>query len=225
MNPEQIFNIVEANVLDEYGNPTRARKISPVEWNNHYKKWFSTQPQLDGIPDFLPKIHFKTPGWFKQLKIFVKRDVLSKLANTQYMIINVLETPLLAFLLSYIIKYFNIDVSNRVGYTFMENSNIPVYLFMSVIVGVFVGLTVSAEEIIKDRKIQKRESFLNLSWSSYLMSKVAILLVLSAVQAFMFVIVGNSILEVRGMYFEYWLVLIQTQWFFSGEHAGVGHLG
>lgn len=214
VNPEQIFNIVEANVLDEYGNPTRARKISPVEWNNHYKKWFSAQPQLDGIPDFLPKIHFKTPGWFKQLKIFVKRDVLSKLANTQYMIINVLETPLLAFLLSYIIKYFNIDVSNRVGYTFMENSNIPVYLFMSVIVGVFVGLTVSAEEIIKDRKIQKRESFLNLSWSSYLMSKVAILLVLSAVQAFMFVIVGNSILEVRGMYFEYWLVLFSA-WFSS----------
>ncbi len=44
VNPEQIFNIVEANVLDEYGNPTRARKISPVEWNNHYKKWFSTHP-------------------------------------------------------------------------------------------------------------------------------------------------------------------------------------
>jgi len=46
----------------------------------------------------------------------------------------------------------------------------------------FIGLTVSAEEIIRDRKIQKRESFLNLSRGSYLWSKIAIMFVLSAIQ-------------------------------------------
>lgn len=85
---------------------------------------------------------------------------------------------------------------------------------MAVIVALFVGLSVSAQEIIKDRKILKRESFLNLSKSSYLMSKVVILLSLSAFQAFSFVIIGNTILEIKGMYFEYWLVLFST-WSFA----------
>nr|HPI45951.1 ATP-binding cassette domain-containing protein [Tenuifilaceae bacterium] len=214
VNPEQIFNIVEAKVLDEYGNPTRARKINPSEWNQHFKRYFPDLKKINETPDELPKIHFKIPNWFKQLRIFVKRDVLSKFANSQYMIINALETPLLAFLLSYIIKYYNVDVSNKIGYTLLDNSNLPVYLFMSVIVSIFVGLTVSAEEIIKDRKILKREAFLNLSWSSYLMSKVTILLALSAFQALIFVLVGNTILEIKGMYLEFWLVLFST-WFTS----------
>lgn len=214
VNPEQIFNIVEAKVLDEYGNPTRARKINPSEWNLHFKRFFPETKKTNDRTEELPKIHFKIPNWFKQLRIFVKRDVLSKLSNSQYMIINAFETPLLAFLLSYIIKYYNVDVSNKIGYTLLDNSNLPVYLFMSVIVSIFVGLTVSAEEIIKDRKILKREAFLNLSWSSYLMSKVTILLALSAFQALIFVLVGNTILEIRGMYLEFWLVLFST-WFTS----------
>ena len=212
VNPEQIFNIVEANVLDEYGNPTRSRKTSPNEWYEFFNETTSTDEQEVDLPQNLPKILFKIPGWLKQLKVFVERDVLSKIANKQYMIINLFEAPLLAFLLSSIIKYYNVDPANQHGYTLLENSNLPVYLFMSVIVAFFVGLTVSAEEIIKDRKIQKRESFLNLSWSSYLMSKIFILLALSAFQSLLFVLIGNSILEIKGMYFEYWLVLFST-WF------------
>jgi hypothetical protein len=70
-----------------------------------------------------------------------------------------------------------------------------------------MGLTVSAEEIIKDRKILKRESFLNLSWNSYLLSKVTILFTLSAIQTFLFVLFGNLILEIQGMGMTYWLAL------------------
>ena len=210
VNPEQVFNIVEANVLDEYGNPTRTRKTSPIEWYDYYNEVNSIDEKVLDIPDSLPKNIFKIPGWLKQLKVFIERDVLSKLANSQYMIINIFEAPLLAFLLSFIIKYYNVDAANQYGYTLMDNSNLPVYLFMSVIVAIFVGLTVSAEEIIKDRKIQKREAFLNLSWSSYLMSKVLILLCLSAFQALAFVLIGNTILEIKGMYFHYWIVLFST---------------
>jgi hypothetical protein len=78
---------------------------------------------------------------------------------------------------------------------------------MSVIVAIFMGLTVSAEEIIKDRKILKREAFLNLSWNSYLMSKVFVQFAISAIQAFTFVVVGNAITGIRGMMPEYWLIL------------------
>jgi hypothetical protein len=70
---------------------------------------------------------------------------------------------------------------------------------------------VSAEEIIRDRKILKRESFLNLSWNSYLLSKLIILFALSAIQTFSFVLLGNLILEVEwSMLLPFWFVLFTT---------------
>jgi len=78
---------------------------------------------------------------------------------------------------------------------------------MSVVVALFMGLTVSAEEIFKDRKILGREAFLNLSWNSYLMSKVFVQFAISAIQALTFVIIGNAITGIKGMTFEYWLIL------------------
>jgi hypothetical protein len=144
------------------------------------------------------------------MKIFTKRDVLSKLANKQYLTINLLEAPLLAFILAFIIKY---TARPEKGYLFRENDNIPAFIFMSIIVLLFIGLTVSAEEIFKDKRILKRESFLNLSKSSYLFSKITILFTLSAIQAVLFVAIGNTLISINGMYFEYWLVLFSVACF------------
>jgi ribosome-binding factor A len=82
-----------------------------------------------------------------------------------------------------------------------------------VVVALFIGLTVAAEEIIKDRKILKRESFLNLSRSSYLISKIAIMFTLSAIQTLLFVLVGNSVMGIKGMWLDYWLVLFTSSCF------------
>src|SRR5690606_2045910 len=90
---------------------------------------------------------------------------------------------------------------------------IPQFLFISVIVALFIGLTVAAEEIIKDQKILKRESFLNLSKGSYLTSKIAIMFIISAIQMWFFVIIGNWILEIQGMWWQYWLILFSLSCF------------
>lgn len=212
VNPEQVFNIVETKVLDEYGNLTSVRRRKPKDWERFYKDDIDKEEQLQPAVESeksrtVPEVLFKIPNQLKQFKVFVSRDVLSKLSNKQYLFINFLEAPVLALFLSYLIKYFNIDAELTDGYIFSENDNMPVYIFMSVIVSLFIGLTVSAEEIIKDRLILKREEFLNLSWNSYLLSKVAILLSISAIQALLFVLVGNIILEIKGMFFHYWFAL------------------
>ncbi len=59
------------------------------------------------------------------------------------MTINLLEVPLLALILGFLSKY-----SENGIYTFGANKNYPVFLFMAIIVALFVGLTVSAEEIL-----------------------------------------------------------------------------
>ncbi|MFN7013921.1 MAG: ABC transporter permease, partial [Bacteroidia bacterium] len=213
VNPEQIFNIIESKVVDEYGNPTRNRKVSPKEWNAFYKKKLEQNVPENIEITQLPEISFKVPNKFKQFKVFITRDVLSKLTNKQYLAINLLEAPLLAFILAYLIRYFNTDISNTIGYIYRENENIPAYLFMAVVVALFIGLTVSAEEIIRDRKILKRESFLNLSRISYLFSKIAIMFFLSAIQTISFILIGNFILGIKGMTLDYWMILFTTSCF------------
>ncbi len=213
VNPEQIFNIIETKVVDEYGNLTQNRKISPSEWSAHYRSLIENR--LEPVEEYtsVPESTFKIPNKLKQFFVFITRDVKSKLTNTQYMLIGLLEAPVLAFVLAYLVRYFNTDDETSVGYVFRKNENVPAYMFMSVVVALFIGLTVSAEEIIKDRRILKRESFLNLSRYSYLFSKISIMFTLSAIQTLLYVLVGNSVLGIKGMWMDYWLVLFTTSCF------------
>ena len=213
VNPEQIFNIIETKVLDEYGHPTQQRKYSPSEWSVSYKELIETKLDFPAHDGSTPKSNFRIPNWIRQLFIFARRDVLSKLTNTQYVLINFFEAPALALILAYLVRYFNTDTDTFHGYIYRENENIPAYLFMAVVVALFIGLTVSAEEIIKDRKIRKRERFLNLSNNSYLLSKISIMFVLSAIQTLTFVVVGNLILGIKGMWFDYWMILFSVSCF------------
>lgn len=209
VNPEQVFNIVEAQIVDEYGQYTGVRKVTPEKWEKKYKELII--PEEIEVVNKKPKITLKVPNWFKQLSIYTVRDVKSKISNKQYLLLNLLESPILAFILAYIIRY--IANPNSKLYIFRENENIAPYIFMSIVVALFIGLTVSAEEIFRDRKIIKRERFLNLSRSSYLMSKVIILFVLSAVQTFLFVIISNYILGIEGLNFSYWIALFSVALF------------
>lgn len=212
VNPEQIFNIIETKVVDEYGNVTANRKIPPKMWSKYFLENFE-KPKLEDTSEDLPEGNYRIPKLWSQFKVFFTRDVLSKLANKQYMLINFLEGPFLAFILAFLVKYYSTEKGPDSEYIFKYNENITAYLFMSVVVALFMGLTVSAEEIIRDRKILKRESFLNLSRFSYLTSKVSIMFIISAIQSLTYILIGNTILGIWGMYWDYWLVLFATSCF------------
>ena len=206
VNPELIFNIIESHVVDEFGRYTPKRKVPPQRWEEIFKQ---NKPAVHVNEESVaPPKSLNIPSRLKQFLIYTARDFRSKISNTQYIILNLLETPILAFILAYVIRY--IPDPNSTVYVFRENENIPIYIFMSLIVALFIGLTVSAEEIFKDRKILKREQYLNLSRTSYLFSKIFILLVLSAIQTLSFVLIANSILALRGLNIEYWLILFST---------------
>ena len=209
VNPETIFNIIESRIVDEYGRVTGARKRLPLEWKSLFEK--HTKLEFDEIvsneiPD-CPKIPRKS----KQLKVFFMRDWFSKLANTQYLTINLIQAPLIAGILAFILRY--ISDPNSSLYIYRQNENVMPFIFMSIIVALFLGLIVSAEEIFKDRKILKREAFLNLSRRSYLLSKIGILFIISALQTTMFVLIANSILGIKDMYVEYWIVFFSMSAF------------
>jgi ABC-type multidrug transport system ATPase subunit len=208
INADQILRIVEARVVDSNGRLTRKRKTSPDEWYQIYME--NIDPGIQEIQrehdDSVPKNNFKIPGHFKQFKIFLERDVFAKLKNTQYLYISALEAPLLALILAFFTKNY-IFIDGMPKYIFGENQNFPAFLFMAVIVSMFMGLVISAEEIFKDRRILKREKFLDLSRGSYLFSKISILFAISAIQTLIFILITNYMLEIRGMGIYFWIIL------------------
>ncbi len=215
---EQPLRIIEARMVDPNGRLIRERKVKPREWYDHYKKdveskydWIKKNNLGEKVK--LPSNLYNIPGRFRQFVIYAYRDAYAKYKDAQYMLINFLEAPVLAIIIGYFTKFISGTALDSNQYVFSENVNIPSYLFMSVVVALFLGLNVSAEEIIKDRKLLQREKFLNLSRSAYLNSKIMNLFVISAIQTFCLVIIGNFILEIKGLNFSYWLILFSTACF------------
>lgn len=197
VNPELILNIIDSKKIDDSGNQTNIRKFTPEEW---HEKYVSSRPSYGAVEEKeLPDSKQKKPTWFKQFCIFLERNVRTKLVNKQYLAITLLEAPLLALIVALLTRYVDGD-----EYTLLANKNFVSYIFMSVIVVTFMGLSISAEEIIKDRPVLKREHFLRLSRSSYLTSKMVYLLGVSGLQSLLFILVGNTIMGVGWEMFSVW---------------------
>ncbi|GJQ32481.1 MAG: hypothetical protein HBSAPP04_13200 [Ignavibacteriaceae bacterium] len=199
LNPELIFRIIE-----DTGAMGDARKTTPDEWNAIYRE---EEKKKEAIPETPPSpVHrVPKPSVFGQFAVYFERNLKVKSANRGYILVTLLQTPLLALLVSFFTWF-----SGGEGYSLAANKYIPVYIFMSVIVALFSGMMVSAEEIIRDRAVLKREKYLNLSRGSYINSKVLFLVIVSAIQSLVFVLIGNSILEVGGQFMLYWGVLFSA---------------
>ena len=150
----------------------------------------------------IPRTSQRKPGVLKQFAIFLQRNVWSKKSNLQYILITLLQAPVLAAVCALLTHY-----SPQEGYSVMDNKNLVSYLFMAVIVAVFLGMSGSAEEIIKDRLLLKREKFLDLSYKSYISSKIIYMAGVAMLQTLLFVVVGNSIMGVTDLLHVWWGIL------------------
>ena len=203
VNPEVVLNIIDEKALNNTGEISEERKVTPEQWHKMY---------LDNRPEFsqpnvsdVPHSDQKKPGPLKQFAIFLRRNIHTKITNVQYLCITLLEAPLLALVCSFLTRYAPPE-----GYTVMDNKNLVSYFFMAVIVATFIGMSGSAEEIIKDRALLKRESFLHLSYGSYIWSKIIYMAGVSLIQTLLFILVGNYIMGLHGLFAEWWLILFVT---------------
>ena len=203
VNPEVVLNIIDEKALNNTGEISEERKVTPEQWHKMY---------LDNRPEFsqpnvsdVPHSDQKKPGPLKQFAIFLRRNIHTKITNVQYLCITLLEAPLLALVCSFLTRYAPPE-----GYTVMDNKNLVSYFFMAVIVATFIGMSGSAEEIIKDRALLKRESFLHLSYGSYIWSKIIFMAGISLIQTVLFILVGNYIMGLHGLFAEWWLILFVT---------------
>ena len=203
VNPEIVLNIIDEKALSNTGEPSDERKMTPQDWHELYLKH---REEMDAptVSD-VPPSDQKKPGALKQFAIFLQRNIKTKITNVQYLCITLLEAPLLACICALLTRYAPLE-----GYTVMNNKNLVSYFFMAVIVATFTGMSGSAEEIIKDRALLKRESFLNLSYGSYIWSKIVYMAFVSLIQTLLFILVGNTIMGLHGLFTTWWIVLFVT---------------
>lgn len=201
VNPEIVLNIIDEKALDATGHLSEHRKVSPQEWHDLYIK---NRPDMEDpqVSD-VPPTDQKRPSLLKQLRIFLRRNLSTKITNLQYVLVTLLEAPLLAAICAFLTRY----TPDTGVYSIMENKNLVSYFFMAIIVAIFLGMSGSAEEIIKDRALLKREKFLRLSYGSYISSKILYMAGVCLIQTLLFIIVGNTIMGINGMFGIWWMIL------------------
>ncbi len=207
VNPEQIFSIIETKEIDSDGRFSRMRKFSPQFWN---EAWRKTMPPAMAsreteVEQDLPARNLSRPAWWKQLRIFFSRTLFARMSNRSYVWVNLLEPPLLAFLTAWLCRAAPSGI-----YSLGDNAYLHVYFFMSVIVAIFLGLSVSAEEIVRDRRVLQRERFLHLSWSAYSGAKMVHVTLLALLQSGLCAGIGVWLLNLPDFFLKLWLVLFSS---------------
>ncbi len=135
------------------------------------------------------------------------RSLLSKVRNRGTIYSTCLEAPLLAALVSITLR------SSPTGsYQFATALHIPAYLFLSATVAMFLGLTNSATEVLRDRPILRRERNCQPGAGSYVIAKFVALALVAAAQCLIYLMVGNHFLEIDGMLPYLWFWMTLTAW-------------
>jgi ABC-type multidrug transport system ATPase subunit/ABC-type multidrug transport system permease subunit len=243
--PEFIFDVLETPLRDfggdiiyeenNRGQLMPARRFSPDYWRDRYEAWRLTKEVRSGTP--VTRDHEPTaPGtgplgtprsrtakrhdpWRWREEVFQFRTLLaraftSKLRNEANLLITLIMAPLLALLIGGVLRYSEAPV-----YDFASAFHIPAYLFLSIVVAMFLGLTNSVDDIIRDRPVLVRERNLNVRISYYILAKVFSLAAFAAVQCLLFTLIGNWILEVRGFTWPMFFFLFLTS--LSGISIGL----
>lgn len=184
------------------------RILSPQEWHRLYlasrRSEIAEQPRKSIFPVRLIKI----PNLEVQFLIFSLRNFRCKFSRIDNLVYTLLSGPLIAFILGFFMRK-----TEGNAYSFSANDNLPAYQFISIMVALFMGIVISSGEILKERNIIRKEQFLDFSRFSYINSKIVFLLLIIALQSFLYAATGNTIMEIKGMTGAYWIVLFSVACF------------
>ena len=225
--PEFIFDVLETPLRDisgdviyeenNRGQLVAARRYSPEFWRDKYEAFRLIQDvkqvslrrepvaELPKAPAGKKRVRVRWHDEWTQLRTLLRRAFMSKLRNRGNLMITIGVAPVLALLIATLLRY-----SDSGTYDFASAYHIPTFLFLGLIVAMFLGLTNSADDIIGDRAVLQRERNLNVRLSYYVLAKVLSLGVFALVQCILFVLIGNWILSIRGMFWIYLGVMFMT---------------
>ena len=225
--PEFVFDVLETPLRDlsgdviyeenDRGQLVPVRRYSPDYWRDKYEAWRLMrdvrQPSPEPAPGDNQGVGAETRrSWraalreeFLQFRTLLARAFISKLRNKGNLATTMIAAPALAALIGAVLRY-----SEEGTYDFASSFHIPTYLFLSLVVAMFLGLTNSVDDIIRDRPVLQRERNLNVRLGWYILAKVLTLSLFALVQCVFFILIANWILEVRGMFWIFLAAMVLT---------------
>ena len=214
---EFVFDVIETPLhnLSQNHNTDYARRFPPRFWQERFESHrllisvasgeIPAHTQIGDAPradDNMPIPMSRKRTFKDQIILFrthLHRSILSKFRNKGTLYSTILEAPLLAFLIGLTLR-----ASEEGSYEFETGLNIIEYLFLSVTVGMFLGLTNSATEILRDKPILRRERNHRYGTAIYVLAKFKSLSILAVIQSGIYIAIGNYMLEIEGMFLFHW---------------------
>ncbi len=234
--PEFIFDALETPLRDlsgdiifeenNRGQLIPARRYSPDYWRDKYESYrllkdvqsMAVSPsEADPNAEVVPSPVSPTPPMFRrrepfrvreewgQFVVLLQRAFISKLRNKANLGTTMVMAPILALLIGGVLRSAESGV-----YDFASAYHIPAYHFLALVVAMFLGLTNSVDDIIRDRPVLLRERNLNVRIGYYVTAKGLTLTAFAIVQCAMFAFIGNWLLGVRGLFFVSFLAMFLT---------------
>jgi ABC-type multidrug transport system ATPase subunit len=225
--PEFIFDVLETPLRDlsgdviyeedSRGHLVPSRRYSPEFWRDKYEAFRLIQDvkqvslrqepvaPLPAAPAGKRRLPFRWHDQWTQFRSLLRRAFISKLRNRANLVITICVSPVLALLIATILRY-----SESGTYDFASAYHIPTFLFLGLVVAMFLGLTNSADDIIRDRAVLQRERNLDVRLSYYVIAKTLTLGVFALIQCVLFVLIGNFVLQIRGMFWIYLGIMFIT---------------
>ncbi len=225
--PEFVFDVLETPLRDlggdviyeenDRGQLVPVRRYSPDYWRDKYEAWRlmrdvrqpAAEPSATDHQGVSAEPRRSWPAFLReellQFRTLLARSFISKLRNKGNLATTMIAAPALAALIGAVLRY-----SEEGTYDFASSFHIPTYLFLSLVVAMFLGLTNSVDDIIRDRPVLQRERNLNVRLGWYILAKVLTLSLFAVVQCVFFILIANWILEVRGMFWIFLLAMVLT---------------
>lgn len=154
----------------------------------------------------IPKARTRTPiELWRLFHLWVMRTLLARVRSRMGLYAMLLEGPVLAALIAGTLR-----ASSDPTYTFYKSLHVTEYLFLSLVLAMFFGLTDAACEILRDRPLLRRESNYKLFTPGYLAAKVLVLTAIAGVQCGLYLLIGNAILGIHYMFWGHFAVMMLT---------------
>ncbi|MCK5761017.1 MAG: ABC transporter permease, partial [Candidatus Delongbacteria bacterium] len=205
-DPDLLLNSLEEPLRDIDGSIIPERKFSPDHWKERYKEHLqelrSVKIPTGDLVNDVPSRNFDLEGKTKQFFTLLTRNFKNKLRNRSNILITFLEAPILAFIVGFILRYVPVD-----KYTLYNNIHMPIFLFLTVIITIFLSMSNSSDEIIKDMEVLEREKMLDVKYKRYFLSKFLTQLFFATIQNILYLAVSFSLLEIRELFVEYLLFM------------------
>ncbi len=235
LTPDFVFDVLESPLRDlggdtiferdARGNLIPARRFNSAFWADRFQTYrlleevnlreieadTSQTVSLQKTPQAPPR-RFKH-DWVR-FSNQLKRAFFSKLRNRANLATTLLEAPALALLISIVLRYTEDDT-----YNFANAFHIPTFLFLSLVTALFLGMTNSAEEIIRDRNLLQRERHHGFRIGGYIIGKYLSLGFFALIQCIIYLIIADAILGIRSMFLSNALWMGMTS--FVGIAAGL----